>query len=146
MIKSDKKWEKMRKSEKIMRKSLAIKSHEFWIQLSFIANIWKVRSSVIKWNQCQSSGTNVNQVESSGINIAKHSTFNIQHWKCNSFHNAAVLAYLPAGPLSTALLACLVWVFDHGWWGKTGNLTGWEVVSILRQCYWDWIGFDVGRS
>ena len=56
-----------------MRKSLAIKCHEFWIQLSFIANIWKVRSSVIKWNQCQSSGTNVNQVESSAW--GQHSTF-----------------------------------------------------------------------
>lgn len=110
MIKSDKKWEKMRKSETIMRKSLAIKSHEFWIQLSFIANIWKVRSSVIKWNQCQSSGTNVNQVESSGINIAKHSTFNIQHWKCNSFHNAAVWRI--------CLLVHWALHFWHVWYGS----------------------------
>ena len=70
----------MRKSEKIMRKSLAIKSHEFWIQLSFIANIWK--------DQVSSSGTNVNQVEptlikwnqvESTLQNIQHSTFNIEN-------------------------------------------------------------------
>ena len=86
-----------------------------------------------------SSGTNVNQVEPMLIkwNQVESTLQNIQHstLKMQLLPQCSCLAYLPAGPLSTALLACLVWVFDHGWWGKTGNLTGWEVVSILRQCY-----------
>ena len=84
MIKNDKKWEKVRKSEKIFGYlwQLNAMSFKFVSITSATYEKWaQVESSVIKWNKRESSGFQCNQMESSAWgqhSSLKHSSFTMQ--------------------------------------------------------------------
>ena len=134
MIKNDKKWEKVRKSEKIFGYlwQLNAMSFKFVSITSATYEKWaQVESSVIKWNKRESSGFKCNQMESSAWgqhSSLKHSSFTMQLF-------IAVCLNLPAD----ALHFWHVYFGDGGEKLQPGLVGKWCLSNVI-------VVFDIGRS